>query len=288
MPRGRSLGRIPPIPLVLTGIASVQFGAAIAKGLFDDLGPAGTCFVRLAFAALILLAIWRPDPRVYAGADLRLALVFGLVLGFMNLAFYASIDRIPLGIAVTLEFVGPLGVAVAGSRRRLDLVWVLLAAIGIVLLSGGVTSDLDPLGVAFALAAGALWAAYILVTARAGQSFETGAGLAMAMVVGAFVALPFGVADAGSALLSGELLALGAVVALLSSVIPYSVEMEALRRLSTGAFGVLMSLEPAVAALVGWVLLSQELGALQLVAVGLVVLASAGAARDAAVSPVDR
>ncbi len=288
MPRGRSLGRVPPVALVLGGIASVQFGAAIAKGMFDDLGPAGTCFVRLAFAALILLAVSRPDPRAHAGADLRLAVVFGLVLGFMNLAFYASIDRIPLGIAVTLEFAGPLGVAVAGSRRRLDLVWVVLAAIGIVLLSGGVTSDLDPLGVAFALAAGALWAAYILVTARAGQSFETGAGLAMAMVVGAFVALPFGVADAGSALLSGELLALGAVVALLSSVIPYSFEMEALRRLSTRAFGVLMSLEPAVAALVGWVLLSEELGAVELVAVGLVVLASAGAASDAAVSPVDR
>ena len=196
----------------------------------------------------------------------------------MNLSFYASIDRIPLGVAVTFEFVGPLGVAVFGSRRPLDLVWVGLAACGILLLSDFGSGDLDGLGVALALLAGAFWAAYILVAARVGQNIPGNDGLAIAMAVAAVLLIPVGVADAGADLLQPAVLAVGAAVALLSSVIPYTLELEALRRLPAGVFGVLMSLEPAVAALAGFVVLGEALGARELVAIALVAAASAGAA----------
>jgi inner membrane transporter RhtA len=195
----------------------------------------------------------------------------------MNAFFYASLDRIPLGIAVTLEFVGPLGVAVAGSRRALDLVWVALAAAGIALLSGfGEGGGLDTLGVVFALVAGGFWAAYIVLSERTGRVFPALSGLTLAMVVAAFLLLPLGVADAGSTLLEPEFLALGAAVALLSSAIPYSLELEALRRMPKRVFGVLMSLDPAMAALAGLVVLGQDLAARELVAIGLVVAASVG------------
>jgi len=273
-----------PVGLVLGAVGSVQFGAAIAKTLFDDLGPGGTVLLRLGVAALVLLAVWRP--RV-AGLDRRriaLACAFGVSLGGMNLVFYEALDRIPLGIAVTFEFVGPLGVAVAGSRRPLDIAWVVLAAAGILLLSGG-SSGLDPLGVAFALLAGGFWAAYILLSARVGGAFPGGRGLALAMVVGAVVVAPLGIADGGAALLEPELLAAGAAVALLSSVIPYSLELEALRRMPARVFGVLMSLEPAVAALAGFLLLAQALALVEAVAIALVVAASAGAALTAGEAP---
>jgi inner membrane transporter RhtA len=244
-------------------------------------------FLRVFFAAVVLVAIWRPAVRGRTRADWRLIALFGLCLGAMNLAFYEAIERIPLGIAVTLEFVGPLGVAIAGSRRLLDLAWVVLAAAGIVLLSDFGTADLDGLGVALALAAGTLWAVYILLSARMGRVFPGGSGLALAMVAAAAFLAPFGVADAGAELLVPEVLAVGAAVAILSSAIPYTLEMEALRRMPAGVFGVMMSIEPAVAALAGFIVLDEGLATRELVAILLVVAASAGAARNAHVPPRD-
>ena len=273
--------------LVLLAIASVQIGSALAKGLFDEIGPGGTVFLRLLFAALVLMAIWRPSPRGRSRNDLVLVVVFGLVLACMNLSFYSALDRIPLGAAVTFEFVGPLGVAVAGSRRPLDLVWVALAAAGILLLSDLGPGGLDALGIALALLAGAFWAAYILLSARVGQRFEGADGLALAMVVGTAVLVPVGVADAGGDLLVPWILAAGVAVAVLSSAIPYALEMEALRSMPTGVFGVLMSLEPGMAALAGYVLLGEGLAAREIVAILLVVAASAGASRGAVLAPRD-
>jgi inner membrane transporter RhtA len=278
---------MPAMVLVLGAISSVQFGAALAKTLFDEIGAGGTVFVRVLFAALVLVLIWRPRVAGLGRREGLLAGLFGLTLAGMNLAFYSALDRIPLGITVTLEFVGPLGVAVAGSRGALDLLWVGLAAAGILLLSDFGTTDLDGLGVALALFAGCLWAAYILLSARVGQVFPGGSGLALAMVVAAVLLCPVGVADAGADLFVPWILAAGAAVAILSSVIPYSLELEALRRIPPGVFGVLMSLEPAVAALAGFVVLDEELVPRELVAILLVVAASAGAASGAKVAPRD-
>jgi inner membrane transporter RhtA len=278
---------IPPTVLVVAAVGSVQFGAALAKSLFDEVGPGGTVFLRVLFAAVVLVAIWRPAVGGRSGADWRLITAFGLCLGAMNLAFYESLERIPLGIAVTFEFVGPLGVAIAGSRRPLDLAWVVLAAAGIVLLSDFGTADLDGLGVALALVAGGFWAAYILLSARVGRTFPGGSGLALAMVAAAAMLVPVGVADAGGELLVPGVLAVGAAVAILSSAIPYTLEMEALRRMPVGVFGVMMSTEPAVAALAGFIVLDEGLATRELVAILLVVAASAGAARNARVPPRD-
>ena len=268
----------------------MQFGAALAKTLFDQVGAGGTVFLRVIFAAVVLAAIWRPSLTRLRGRDLWLTLAFGVALGGMNLAFYSAIDRIPLGVAVTFEMVGPLGVAVALSRRVIDLGWAALAAAGILLLSDfGDFGRLDPAGVGLALLAGAFWAAYILLSARAGRAFPGGAGLALAMVAAGLLLIPFGVSGGGSGLLEPEVLGIGAAVAMLSSAIPYSLELEALRRLPTGIFGVLMSLEPAIATLAGYVVLGEGLNGRELAAIGLVVVASAGAARSAPapVAPVD-
>ena len=279
---------MPPTLLVLASIGSVQFGAAFAKTLFDELGAGGTVFVRTLVAAIVLVLIWRPRLAGHERRDLGLALVFGLVLAAMNFCFYSSIERIPLGIAVTFEFVGPLGVAVFGSRRPLDLLWVVLAAAGILLLSDlGSGGGLDRLGVALALLAGVLWATYILLSARMGRAFPGGAGLAIAMVVATVPLAPVGIADGGSQLLVPEVLLAGVAVGLLGSAIPYALELEALRTMPVGVFGVLMSLEPAVAALAGFVVLDEGLVTRELIAIGLVVAASAGAARGAPVAARD-
>ena len=259
----------------------MQTGAAIATTLFDELGPAGTVLVRVLFSALVLMAIWRPALSGLGRERARDVALFGLALAAMNFSFYCALDRIPLGIAVTLEFIGPLGVAIAGSRRRLDLVWVALAAAGIVLLAPTPGGSLDEVGVLLALVAGGFWAAYIVLTARIGRGFRGGGGLALGMVVATLLLLPVGVPVAGSELLDPGLLAAGAAVAMLSSAIPYSLELEALRRLPQGTFGVLMSLEPAVAATVGFLLLDQGLSTTEVLAIGLVVIASAGALRTA-------
>jgi inner membrane transporter RhtA len=278
------LDRVPPIGLVLCGVTSIQFGAALAATMFDDLGAAGTSALRLGFAAIILVALFRPRVRGRSAADLRLVALFGLTLGGMNLFFYEALERIPLGVAVTIEFAGPLAVAVAMSRRRLDLLWAALAAVGIVLLSDPFGAGLDTVGLILILAAAACWAAYILIAQRATVVYPGSEGLALAMVVGALVPLVPGVAEAGTTLLEPQWLALGAGVALASSVVPYSLETEALRRLPASVFGVLMSLEPAVAALAGFLILGQSLGARELVAMALVVAASVGSSRTAPAS----
>jgi inner membrane transporter RhtA len=279
---------VPPTLLVLASIASVQFGAAFAKTLFDEIGAGGTVFIRTLVAAIVLVLLLRPRLAGHDRGELGLALVFGLVLAAMNFCFYSSIERIPLGIAVTFEFVGPLGVAVFGSRRPLDLLWVALAATGILLLSDlGSGGGLDRLGVALALLAGVLWAAYILLSARMGRVFPGGAGLALAMVVATIPLAPVGIADGGSQLLVPEVLAAGVAVGLLGSAIPYALELEALRTMPVGVFGVLMSLEPAVAALAGFVVLDEGLVTREVVAIGLVVAASAGAARGSPVAARD-
>jgi len=284
----RAIDAIPPPLLVLGGVASTQFGASFARGLFDDVGPGGAVFLRMLFAALVLAGLWRPSIRRHTRGDLLLVLGFGVALAAMNLTFYEAIDRIPLGVAVTLEFTGPLTVAVLGSRRALDLVWVTLAAAGILLLADLGGSGIDALGAALALLAGVFWGSYILLSERVGQVFPGGAGLALAMLVGAVLLLPVGVLEAGGALLDARVLAVGALVAMMSSAIPYSLELEALRRLPSGVFGVLMSTEPAMAALAGLVVLGEGLAAREAVAIGLVVVASAGAARRAAREAVPR
>jgi inner membrane transporter RhtA len=278
--------RVPPTLLVIGAVASVQFGAALAKSIFDEAGPGGTVFLRVASAAVLLALIWRPRLTGHASGDLWLAVLFGLSLAGMNGAFYAALDRIPLGIAVTFEFVGPLGVAVFGSRRPLDLVWVVLAAAGILLLSDFGNASLDGLGVALALVAGGCWAAYILLNARVGRVFPGGEGLAIAMIVATVPLAPIGIADGGTNLLVPWIVAVGVGVGVLSSAIPYTLELEALRRLPAGVFGVLMSLEPAMAALAGFIVLGEDLAARELVAIALVVCASAGAARGATRTPI--
>ncbi|WP_369808993.1 DMT family transporter [Nocardia sp. NRRL S-836] len=278
-PVARLMGAVPPPALVLIGIVSVQVGAAFAKRLFEVLGAAGTVSLRLFLAAVVLLLIWRPSVRV----DRRTLLVvagYGTVLAAMNLTFYQALDRIPLGAAVTIEFLGPLAVAVAGSRRWLDGLWALLAAGGVLLLTRA-EGGLAPGGVLFALAAAACWAGYILLTAKLGSQTSDGKGLALAMAVGALVALPFGVTSAGAALFDPVVLAAGLAVALMSSVVPYSLELQALRRIPPRVFGILMSLEPAVAAVAGLLVLGEQLKPAQWAAVCCVVIASVGATRSA-------
>ena len=271
------------VGMVVGSISSVQCGAALATTLFDRVGPAGAVFLRGFFAALILLAVAHRDVLRVRRSELRDIALFGVTLAAMNLCFYGAIDRLPLGIAVTFEFIGPLSVAVFGSRRRRDLIWAGLAALGILLLSGDFGSgSIDLLGAVLALTAGALWGCYILLSARVGGRSEGLGGLAGAMLISAVVLAPPGIAVGGGELWSAEVLARGLGVGLLSSALPYALEIEALRRLPNAVFGVMMSLEPAVAALVGFVALGQGLRWVEAVAIALVVAASAGALRSAA------
>ncbi len=275
----RAFDAVPPPALVVTGMISLQVGAAFAKQLFALAGATGVSALRLVFAAVVLLVVWRPSLRM----DRRTLLVvagYGTVLAAMNMSIYQAFERIPLGVAVTIEFLGPLSVAVFGSRRKLDVVWALLAGLGVVLLAR-VAGGLDPIGVGFALLAGAFWAGYILMGAKLGDRTTGGSGLALGMSFGALVALPFGVVGSGAMLLQPQVLAIGLLVALMSSVIPYSLELEALRRMPPRVFGVLMSMEPAVAALAGLVVLHEALGGVQWLAVACVVVASIGATRSA-------
>jgi inner membrane transporter RhtA len=281
--------RVPPVALLLTGATSVQFGAALAATLFDDVGPAGTSMLRLVLSAAVLALFWRPAIRGLQPADRRLVVAFGLALGLMNFSFYEALDRVPLGVAVTIEFIGPVSVAVALSRRRLDFVWIALAVVGIVLLADPFgAGGIDPVGLVFVLVAAACWAAYILLAQRTAGRFRGGEGLALAALVAALIPIVPGVAEAGTDLLAPEILALGLCVAVLSSVIPYSLETVALRRMPAHLFGVLMSLEPVVAAIAGLVVLGQHLGPTDLVAIGLVVAASIGATQSSRTTvPVD-
>ncbi|MDP9823775.1 EamA family transporter [Nocardioides massiliensis] len=275
------MGRVPAVWLVLGGIVSVQLGAAVAKDLFTEISPTAMVWLRLTTSAVVLLVLVRPRLRGRTRADWAVVLAYGVAMLSMNWAIYLSFARIPLGVAVAIEFLGPLLLAVAMSRRARDLVWVALAGVGVALL-GVERADLDPVGVGFALLAGAAWAAYILLSARTGRRWEGLTGLAGASLVGAVVLAGPAVASAGSDLLDWRIIGLGVLIGVLSSVIPYSCELIALRVLPERVFSVLMSLEPAAAALAAVVVLQEFLTPWQVVAVACVVAASIGATRSAA------
>jgi inner membrane transporter RhtA len=282
---------IPPQALILVGIASVQFGSAFADTLFSEAGPAGVVLLRLAFGAVVLMAVIRPRLIGRSRRDLLAAVGFGLVLASMNWSFYEALHRLPLGPAVTVEFIGPLAVAIAGSRKWLDLIWVVLAGGGVALLAssgGGAHHSLDPLGLLLAALAGAFWAGYILLSQRVGSSFAGLDGLAIALSIGTILVIPAGIVEGGSALLRPHILLAGFCVAVLSSLIPYSLEITALRRLSAAGFGLLMSLEPAFAALAGVLVLSQRLHVRTVAALVMVVVASAGTTIEASRSAAGR
>jgi inner membrane transporter RhtA len=273
-------GTTPAIMLVVAGLACQEVGAALAVLLFPEVGPLGMVMLRLVFSAILLLLIARPALRGHSRNGWLAVLGFGLVLALMNGLFYLALARLPLGVTVTIEVLGPLVLSIVASRRLSAWLWAVLAFAGVAALAGGGWDRLDPLGVLFALGAAASWAFYILASARVGREFPGLDGLALAMTAGALLALPFGILSAGSALLRPDLLALGAAVAVLSSTIPYALELIALRRLPAAVFAILMSLSPATAALAGWLLLGQQLVWLELVGIALVITASIGAVRS--------
>lgn len=275
----RRSGALGPVALVVAGGLSVQFGAAVAVLLMPRAGALGVVTLRLILAALVLLVMCRPKFRGYSRTDWGTVVAFGVAMAGMNMLFYQAVDRIPLGAAVTFEVLGPLALSVVVSRRLINLVWAGLALAGVALLSGGGFDRLDPVGTAFALGAGAMWAAYIVFSARTGRRFPQADGLALAMSVGALISVPFGVAEAGGRLLVPSTIGLGLAVAVMSSVLPYTLELLALRRLPAPAFAVLMSLEPAIAATAGFLVLHQALSAADALAIALVVAASMGAVR---------
>ncbi|MHC5903852.1 EamA family transporter [Streptomyces sp. S6] len=277
--RGRAASPLGPIGLVLAGGISVQFGGALSVLLMPRAGALGVVTLRLVAAAVVLLVICRPRLRGHSRADWGTVIVFGITMSAMNGLFYQAIARIPLGPAVTLEVLGPLALSVLASRRALNAVWAALALGGVFLLGGGGFGSLDPVGVGFALSAGAAWAAYIVFSARTGRRFPQADGLALAMAVGAIIFLPLGIAEAGTKLLDPVTLGLGASVAILSSVLPYTLELLALRRLPASTFAILMSLEPAIASAAGFFILDQALTSLQALAIALVIGASMGAVR---------
>lgn len=266
--------------MVVGAAFSVQFGAALATSAFDEVGPLGFVWIRVGLAALLLLAANAHALRRAGPQPLRWVIAAGASVAFMNACFYQAIDRIPLGLATTVEFLGPLAVAVLGSRRALDFLWIGLAGAGVALL-GSPGVDLDPAGLAFAFGAAAGWAAYILIAKRMLRDWSLGTGLSLTLLVAAVLLTPFGVAAGGSDLLDGRVLAIGLAVAVLGSVLPFTLELAALHQLSAATFGILLSLEPAVAAFAGAVALSQVPDAVEAVAICLVVVASAGASLGA-------
>jgi inner membrane transporter RhtA len=272
--------RASAIALVLAAASSVQVGAAVAKSLFPSFGPQGVVWLRLLFGSIALWAIARPELRGRPWRELRLVVALGVVLVSMNVTFYESIDRLPLGIAVTVEFLGPLAVAILGSRRRVDFLWVTLAGLGVALLAEGGGEGVDAVGLLFAALAGFFWALYIYLSVPIGRIYPGASGLAPAMALGALLITPWGIASAGEHLREPQLVGAAVGVGLLSSALPWSLELEALRRLPTHVFGVVLSLEPAVAALAGVVFLQEHLPARAWIAIGLVVVASAGAALE--------
>lgn len=267
---------IPPLPAVLLAIISVQSGAAIAKGLFPAIGAAGTASLRIGISALILLVVYRPDLKKITSDQWKLIIPYGLSLGAMNLIFYLSIERIPIGLAVTLEFIGPLLVAVFGSKRIIDFFWVLLAAAGIVLIAPWSNNGLDILGVLFALLAGALWAAYIVLGGKISKIMKGGDAVTVGMLFASILIVPFGILGNGLSNLTPQLLGLGVALALLSSAIPFTLEMKALGQLPARTFSILMSLEPAAASICAFIFLQEYLTFNEILAVIFVVIASAG------------
>jgi inner membrane transporter RhtA len=275
-PEPEPLDTIPAPLLVLGAIASVQIGASIATHLFSRLTPSGTVFVRVFVGGLILLVVTRPRWSLGPRQNIGMLVFFGLVIAGMNLSFYQAIARIPLGICVTIEFLGPLAIAIFGSRRPRDFVWALLAGIGVILLTEG-GGNIVPIGVLFAALAGVGWATYILVNQRVGRLFPGSGGLAIAMTIGGVALAPIGIYSGGGHLLNPVLLAPALGVSLLSSAVPFSLEFAALRRLPSQVFSILMSLEPAAAAVAGFFLIGQHLQVHELAAIVMVMVASVGA-----------
>jgi inner membrane transporter RhtA len=281
-----TLGRVSPLALVFGSIISVQFGAAISVTIFDEVGVAGSTLLRLAFASVFLFLLSRPKVSQWSARQVKMAVAFGVTLAAMNLAFYLAIDILPVGIATTIEFLGPISIAAIFSRRLLDGLWVALAAAGVVLIAQPWSAgSLELEGVLLALLAAFFWAVYILIAQRAGEIFPDRDGLTIAMMIGTAIVFIPGVASGGSMLVTPQILLLGAVIGLLSSLIPYSFELEALRRMPARVFGTLMSVEPAVAVLAGFIVLSQKPTLLELVAISLVVAASVGVTRSARALP---
>jgi inner membrane transporter RhtA len=275
-----------PVAVLILAMVGFQTGAALAKTLIPVVGASGAVALRLVYATLMLWIVWRPWRMRLDAKSTRTIIIYGIALGCMNLLFYCALQRIPLGIAVALEFTGPLAVAVAAAIRPLDFVWVALAVIGVlmVLPLGGASQALDWLGIVYALAAGGCWALYIVYGRRAGLQ-SGGQTTAMGMLIGAICIAPIGVAHAGAALFKPEILPTALAVAFLSSALPYSLEMYAMTRLPARMFGVLMSIDPALAAASGLVLLGERLSWLQWTAIGCIVLASAGSATTHQVEP---
>ena len=272
---------IPAVPAVLLAVISFQGGASLAKGLFPVLGAASTTSIRVGLSAVILMAVNRPNLRNLTSQQWKAVIPYGVILGAMNLIFYLAIDRIPLGLGVTLEFLGPLMVAVFGSRRAMDVLWVVLAGAGIVLIAPWDTKAVDPIGVILALLAGAFWAAYILLGARTSKVLNDRDAVTIGMLFGTLVVLPFGIGSGGLQRLTPAMSLTGLGLALLSSAVPFTLEMSALRRIPARTFSILLSLEPAVAALCGLVFLHESLSFYEWIAVLLVVVASGGAALTA-------
>ncbi|MER5951488.1 EamA family transporter [Streptomyces sp. NPDC001904] len=274
-------GALGPVGLVLAGCVSVQFGGAVAVSLMPRAGAVGVVTLRLVVAAVILLVVCRPRLRGHSRADWGTVIAFGIAMGGMNLLFYQAAARIPLGLAVTFEVLGPLALSVIASRRAINLLWAGCALVGVFLLGGAGNGlgGLDPVGVAFAVAAGGAWATYIVFSARTGRRFPQADGLALAMAVAAVLCLPLGLVAAGPKLFDPTTIALGSAVAVMSSVLPYTLELIALRRLPASTFAVMMSLEPAIAALAGFLVLSQALSWVEAAAIAFVIAASMGAVR---------
>lgn len=276
-PAASSRSPIIPVGLVLAALVSQEVGASVAVLLFPQAGAAGMVMLRLVFSALVLLLIARPRIRGMSRRDWGRVVLYGAALALMNISFYQAIARIDLGAAVTIEVLGPLVLSVVVARRASAWLWAVLAFTGVAVLGWGGFERLDPVGVLFALGAAACWAGFILASARVGTTFPGLQGLALGMSVGAVISLPLGIADAGAALLQPHILGLGLAVALLSSAIPYGLELTALRRMSASAFSVLMSTAPAIATAAGAVLLGQLIGPLQALGIALVIVASMGA-----------
>lgn len=277
--KGALVSRINPVVLVLIAIASVQFGAALAKGIFTQATPLTLAFLRVAIATVIFLLIARPRLAGRTARDWLVVCAYGACLTGMNAAIYLSFARIPIGVAVTLEFIGPLLLAVVGSRRLVDLAWVALAGAGVVLL-GALPSDIDPIGVGLALLAGALWAGYIALAGPVGRRWEGISGLTIGSAFGALLLAGPAVVLAGETFSQPKVWATMAAVALLSTVIPYGLELHARRSIKASTFSILMSLEPAAAAIFAWIVLSEWLGVAEWAAMACVIVASIGAIRS--------
>jgi len=270
-----------PVGLVAIGLICQEVGASFAVLLFPSVGVIGMVSLRLAFSAIVLLAVARPRLRGHSRNDWFTVIAFGITLALLNALFYGALARVPLGATITIEVLGPLVLSVVISRRASSWLWAVLALSGVVILSQGSFGDLDPVGVAFAFGAAAMWAGYILLSARTGARFPRLDGLALAMTVGAVITVPFGIASAGPVIFRPNILLLGAAVALLSSTIPYTLELIALRRLPSATFSILMSLSPAIATTAGFLILGQKFTGVAFVAIGLVMAASIGAVLSA-------